>query len=321
MQHTPPPTKMATPPPPRAVAISHSDLTNLVNSSVAAGLSAFTQAQASVADKDATSSVPGIAALDSVDVVGIKLGTFWTDRPAVWFAQAEAQFKIKKITVESTMFHHVLVALDNKTSGEVEHVIMDPPEDNPYSALKDALLEAYERTPAQKDREFMTIRSLGDLTPSAMLRKMRRLRPKSEHDSTIFRWSFLRVLPLEVSNILLVMEDEPLDTLAKKADRILDQRNDAPGSVAAITGTSSPPSSSLGLLSIGECDAVRRMLRGDGRGQRNNDERPNPRGTDSAPFTCKNHAKWGTKSFSCRPGCLFADLPLARKPGNANAGR
>ena len=240
---------MATPPPPRAVAISHADLTNLVNSSVAAGISAFTQAQASVSDKDkdVSPSVPGIAALDSVDVVGLKLGTFWTDRPAVWFAQAESQFKIKKITVESTMFHHVLVALDNKTSGEVEHVITDPPEDNPYSALKEALLEAFEKTPAQKDREFMTIRSLGDLTPTAMLRKMRRLRPKPEHDSTIFRWSFLRILLLEVSNILVVMEDEPLDALAKKADRILEQRSDAPGSVAAITV--SPSSSSSPLLS------------------------------------------------------------------------
>ena len=63
------------------------------------------------------------------------------------------------------MFHYVLVALDNKTSGEVEHVITNPPADRPYSALKEALLEAYEKTPAQKDQGFMTIRSLGDLTP------------------------------------------------------------------------------------------------------------------------------------------------------------
>ena len=54
------------------------------------------------------------------------------------------------------MFHHVLVALDNRTSGEVEHVITDPDPDRPYTALKEALLEAYEKTPAQKDREFMT---------------------------------------------------------------------------------------------------------------------------------------------------------------------
>ena len=228
--------------------MSHADISQLANSSVAAGLSAFTQAQAQASTTpQAPPSVPGISSLDSVDVVGLKLGTFWTDRPAVWFAQAESQFVIKKISVESTMFHHVLVALDNRTSGEVEHIIMDPPVDKPYTELKEALLEAYEKTPAQKDREFMAIRTLGDLTPSAMLR----LRPKAEHESTIFRWSFLRVLPLDVSNILVIMEDESLDTLAKKADKILEQRADAPGSVAAIS-----PSSSSPLLSICEVNAV-----------------------------------------------------------------
>ena len=69
------------------------------------------------------------------------------------------------------MFHHILVALDNRTSAEVENVITDPPADRPYSALKEALMEAYEKTPAQKDREFMSIRSLGnaaeDETPAS----------------------------------------------------------------------------------------------------------------------------------------------------------
>ena len=167
----------------------------------------------------------------------------------------------------------------------------------------------------------MAIRSLGDLTPSAMLRKMRRLRPKSEHDSTIFRWSFLRVLPLDVSNILIVIEDEPLDVLAKKADRILEQRSDAPGSVAAIASPAVNPSPSL--LSIGEVDMVRRFLRGDGRPPSRDDDRGTC-GTSAGgatPFTCRNHAKWGSKAFSCKPGCLFADIPLARRQGNSNAGR
>ena len=192
---------------------------------------------------------------------------------------------------------------------------MDPPADRPYSALKEALLEAYEKTPAQRDREFMAIRSLGDLTPSAMLRKMRRLRPKEEHSSTIFRWSFLRVLPLDVSNILIVMEGEELDVLAKRADRIMEQKSDAPGSVAAIN----PPSS---LLTVGELDVVRRMIRRESRGNEpgGSDRRPSG-GSDTTTFICKNHSRWGTKSFSCKPGCLLSDLPLQKRPGNANAGR
>ena len=304
---------MSTPPPPRSLAITQNDLTSLVNSSVAAGISAFQQAQASTSSSSPADTVAGtIAGVDSVDIVGLKLGTFWTDRPSIWFKQAEAQFLLKKITVESTKYHHVLVALDNRTSAEVEHVIEDPPEDEPYTALKNALLDAFERTPAQKDREFMAIKSLGDLTPTALLRKMRRLRPKSEHESALFRFGFFRVLPSEVSNILVVLEHESLDAIAKKADRILEQKNDAPGSVAAISADSHQ-------FSIGEVDAVRRLIRGgDSRdpGGHRGAGRP-----DNSPFICRNHLKWGTKSFSCKPGCLYADLPLARKSGNANAGR
>ena len=113
------------------------------------------------------------------------------------------------------------------------------------------------------------------------------------------------------------MEDQPLDVLAKKAYRIMEQRTDAPGSVAAIAA---PANNSLSLLSIGEVDAVRRLLRRDGRPPRGDDNRG--RGSRDAPFTCRNHAKWGPKAFSCSPGCLFEELPLAKRPaGNSNAGR
>ena len=312
---------MSTPPPPRSLAITQNDLTSLVNSSVAAGISAFQQAQASTSSSSTLSpanTVAGtIAGVESVDIVGLKLSTFWTDRPSIWFKQAEAQFLLKKITTESTKYHHVLVALDNRTSAEVEHVIAaDPPEEKPYTALKAALLDAFERTPAQMDREFMAIKSLGDLTPTALLRKMRRLRPKVEHESALFRFGFFRVLPTEISNILVVFEHESLDVLAKKADRILEQKNDAPGSVAAISTEFSHQ------LSIGEVDAVRRFFRGDTRGADSRDSGGNRSSRPEAnPFICRNHLKWGTKAFSCKSGCLYADLPLAKKSGNSNAGR
>ena len=208
------------------------------------------------------------------------------------------------------MFNHVLVALDNRTSGEVEHVIDNPDPKAPYTALKAALIEAYDKTPLQKDREYNAIRSLGELTPSAMLRKMRRLRPPEEHSSQLFRFGFFRVLPLEVSNILVVMEEESLDVLAKKADKIMDQRADAPGSVAAI-------SPGQDFFTRGEVDAVRQFLKS------SNQPRTSapPSRPSSAPFTCRFHARWGPKAFRCQPGCLFAELPLAKPQGNGPAGR
>ena len=34
----------------------------------------------------------------SLTTVSVKLPTFWTDSPEVWFIQAEAQFEVKRIT-------------------------------------------------------------------------------------------------------------------------------------------------------------------------------------------------------------------------------
>ena len=302
--HRTPPTKMSTPPPPRSVSLSQTDLSALVNSSVSAGLSAFTQAQAQAPPPAGASGGGIVAGIDSVDLVGLKLSTFWTDRPTTWFRQAEAQFRLRKITVEETMFNHVLVALDNRTSGEVEHVIDNPDPKAPYTALKSALLEAYEKTDLQKDREYNSIRSLGELTPSAMLRKMRRLRPVEEHSSQLFRFGFFRVLPIEVSNILVALEEESLDVLAKKADKILDQRVDAPGSVAAISPVSPD------LFTRGEVDALKQLVRPS--------RAPTPRSENSI---CRFHTRWGPKAFRCQPGCLFAGTPLAKPQGNGPAGR
>ena len=146
-----PPTKISTPPPPRPVSLSQADLSTLVNSSVSAGLTAFTQAQAqSQAHPPAGASGGVVAGIESVDLVGLKLLTFWTDRPSVWFRQAKAQFRLRKITVEETKFNHVLIALDNRTSGEVEHVIDNPHPKTPYTTLKEALLEAFEKKPSSK---------------------------------------------------------------------------------------------------------------------------------------------------------------------------
>jgi hypothetical protein len=40
--------------------------------------------------------------------VVVRLPPFWTYRPVVWFAQAEAQFELAGITSERTKFNYVI---------------------------------------------------------------------------------------------------------------------------------------------------------------------------------------------------------------------
>jgi len=44
--------------------------------------------------------------------VSVRLPHFWSDRPAVWFAQAESQFELAAITRQRTKFNYVVSQLN-----------------------------------------------------------------------------------------------------------------------------------------------------------------------------------------------------------------
>ena len=72
---------------------------------------------------------PEIAeALGAMAMVGtVKLPDFWPDSTALWFARADAQFRLKKVTAEQTKFDHVITMLDSKTAAQVMDVLITPP--------------------------------------------------------------------------------------------------------------------------------------------------------------------------------------------------
>ena len=81
-----------------------------------------------------------------VHAVSLKLPTFWLSRPAVWFAQVEAQFATRQppITEDLTKYNYVVAA------GEIEALILTPPATGKYGALKAALIKAFGKTQTQK---------------------------------------------------------------------------------------------------------------------------------------------------------------------------
>ncbi len=44
------------------------------------------------------------------NAVSLKLPTFWVSQPAIWVAQTEAQFELRRITVDDTKYYYVLEA-------------------------------------------------------------------------------------------------------------------------------------------------------------------------------------------------------------------
>jgi hypothetical protein len=61
-----------------------------------------------------------------VSRVAVKLPPSWAERPAVWFAQAEAQFFLAGISNERRTFYYVISA-GPQYAAEVEDIITSPP--------------------------------------------------------------------------------------------------------------------------------------------------------------------------------------------------
>lgn len=96
----------------------------------------------------------------SVTTVQVKIPPFWPSDPQVLFAQVEAQFTTQGITVERTKFDYVVASLSPEFAQEVRDLILKPPFANPYTVLKEALVE---RTAASEQRRLQQLFHTEDL--------------------------------------------------------------------------------------------------------------------------------------------------------------
>ncbi|XP_037505922.1 uncharacterized protein LOC119382291 [Rhipicephalus sanguineus] len=165
-----------------------------------------------MATNDATQTERPHEALQypAVSAVALKLPCFWPADPVLWFAQVEAQFTTRRIVSQETKFHLVIAALTRTEAAEVRDIILAPPTEQLYDALKRELI--------RRLQQLLTAQDLGDRKPSQLLRGMRQLlgEKASKMDDSLQR------LPANVCMILAAAGDLPLDDLAALADRVLE---------------------------------------------------------------------------------------------------
>ena len=101
-----------------------------------------------------------------MQTVSLKLPPYWLHDPQIWFAQVEAQFATRGITVQQTMFDYVVAYLTPDIAIEIRDLILKPPEESPYNVLKGQLIK---RTGASEQRRLLQLLSteeLGDRKPT-----------------------------------------------------------------------------------------------------------------------------------------------------------
>ncbi|KFD64488.1 hypothetical protein M514_10814, partial [Trichuris suis] len=157
----------------------------------------------------------------SVHRVTAKLPPFWPDRPALWFAQVEAQFTLAGITQDATKFAYVVSQLESRYAAEVEDIIVNPPPTDAYTRLRNELIRRVSVSEEQRVRQLLT-EVLGERKPSQFLRHLRSLAGPTVVQDSLLRTLWLQHLPLQMQAILQTQADSDLDKIAELADKILE---------------------------------------------------------------------------------------------------
>ena len=254
--------------------------------------------------------------------VSVKLADFWSEDPESWFDRADNQFATRGIKEDATKFSHAVQALTYSQHKEVKALIRNPPKGTSYPALKAALISAFGKTQLDKDTELLNLKHLDNRDPRSVAREIDSL---LEDPASLPRAVMINLLPQEVRVALATVGG--LDThhkVAEQAWKIINMsKSRSVVSEVRQTCTSCSCKTSQNEPAPVEVDAVGR---GRGQGQGRGHSRPEGAARDGGNkkenFVCFSHKKFGTKAYTCKPGCSFAHLPLAqRDAGNGPAGR
>ena len=169
-----------------------------------------------------------------VESYSIKIPPYWPADPQIWFAQVKSRFAVRGITVQCTMYHHIVGSLSTDVAMEIRDLLLTPPEENPYDVLRQKLIERTAASEQRRLRELFTAEELGDRKPTQLLRRMQLLLgdKAGTTDGSIIKELFLQRMPQSVRMVLAsVSESTPLEELAALADKI---REVATPSIASV---------------------------------------------------------------------------------------
>jgi hypothetical protein len=244
---------------------------------------------------------------------GIKLPEFWPHALAMWFARAECRFEMLGMESERQRFCCVADALPYETLRLVADLVATPPEDSPYSTLKERLLLAHAMSATQRAEKLFSMPLLGGRRPSDLLAVMYEYCPAGEEKSQLFKALFLTRLPPEIRVLLEPEEFADLKQLATRADQLwltLAARQFA--ATATATATVQPDT----LVSEEDADTVAAVAGKRQRFQRRKQKPADAPGPSSAAAAagsaaggsskqsvalsiCWKHARFGSKAYSC----------------------
>ena len=223
---------------------------------------------------------------------------FWETRPAAWFRIFEVH-----VPYEGTKrFDYLLPFLSTTALNQIDSII-DAPTQQPYIDAKKALLSHFQRNKYDKAGDLLLVTSLGDRTPSDLLRYMRSLQP-GEAETSLFKVIFLNALPRNARDEALPKAPN-LDEMAKAAEVVLSiPETRSPAAVQAVQMLNDS-----GDEELAQVDAISR--------------RQTSSSSTTSSTLCAFHRKFKDKAYKCSDPdrCSMKGILKPKPAGNGPAGR
>lgn len=275
--------------------------------------------QAQVDAASAQSTIQPTTSTGLVCKISPKVPPFWHQKPEMWFAHIETQFRIAGITSDQTKFDHVIAQLDFKITAEIEDIVTDPPKTDKYNYLRKELIRRLSQSEQQRVRQLLSEEELGDRKPTQFLRNLRSLAGSTMKDEGILRQLFLRRLPQHAQAIVAAKSD-PLDEIAAQADTILEvvpnvsiptYNNSVHAAAAAPANVQVPGADPFGLQAF--TTEIRRLTaevaalshHRDGSRSRYRSQSRNRTQSPAAKNYCWYHRSFGPKATRCASPCSW----------------
>ncbi|XP_015189980.1 PREDICTED: uncharacterized protein LOC107073791, partial [Polistes dominula] len=144
---------------------------------------------------------------------------FTRRHPDLWFVQLEAIFMNYRMHSDDERYYVALAELDQDTVEELQDVLRTPPATGKYEQLKKHIIARLGDTVERRLQKLFSGLTMGDRSPSQLLRHMRHLAGDNVSDDAIkVRWFDL--LPPQISQLLRLLQNMDLDELAARADGV-----------------------------------------------------------------------------------------------------
>ena len=272
------------------------------------------------------------------DAIDVRLPQFIPNSPEIWFVQAEAIFKLRKVR-ESSQYYHLLAALPSAVLERVLDIVSDPGSEITYETLKKSLLARLTPSEERINRVLYNM-EIGDQRPSDFYRRMVQVAgQKSDLSAKLIFRLWLKRLPKLIECTLIPLEARPINEILPVADSLFEASKSMSVSEVSKSGNHLPsnsqfspsfssqaslmPSTSQSVLQVSEItsmrkdiDELKRMIqnlsvasnRGRSRSRTTStggSSSSRNRSKSSSSNLCFYHARFGSKANKCQQPCSF----------------